>query len=194
MRVGALEASRWAGLVFAAGPDDGIGVRLAFVTPGGDRRDRDDWYWMVSRVGPHAPDGSYARAEFDLAAEPSPSSAPSASTLVLEWSRRGDAVALRATVKAPGRLEVIGDAPWGWKGRWEEVGGEGPNGRVEAGGERAVGVDHDAGHAGWRARLKSTEIAAAFWPETGRLYVPAAGGSFRGPGRSLAGGAATRCP
>ncbi len=141
MHVGALEARRWAGLVFAAGPDDGIGLRLAFVDPGGQRRDWDDWYWMVARVGPHAPDGSYARVEFDLGVEPSPSSRPSASTMVLEWSRREDAVALRATVKAPGRLEVIGDAPWGWEGRWVEVG---------------AGVD------GWRARLRSVEVAAAF--------------------------------
>ena len=66
MRVGALEARRWAGLVLAAGPDDGVGLRLAFVTPEGERRELDDWYWMVSRVGPHAPDGSYARVEFDL--------------------------------------------------------------------------------------------------------------------------------
>ena len=114
------------------------GIRLAFTTQQGSRRDRHDWYWMVSRVGPHAPDGSYARVEFDLEAEPSPESAPSASTLILEWSRRDEAVALRATVKAPGSLEVIGDAPWGWEGRWGEVGG------------------------GWCARLKGLEVAAVF--------------------------------
>ena len=154
MHVGALEARRWAGLVFAAGPDDGIGLRLAFVDPGGQRRDWDDWYWMVARVGPHAPDGSYARVEFDLGVEPSPSSRPSASTMVLEWSRREDAVALRATVKSPGRLEVIGDAPWGWEGRWVEVG---------------------AGGGGWHARLRSVEIAAAFSAGTRSRRAPDAG-------------------
>ena len=137
--IGALEADRWAGLVFAAGPDDGAGVRLAFTTPDGHRRDRGDWYWMVSRVGPHAPDGSYARVEFDLGAEPVPSSRPSASTLILEWSRRRRGVALRATVNAPGRLELIGDAPWGWEPRW------------------AV-----SSARGWRAVLGGGEIAAAF--------------------------------
>ena len=159
MLVGALEADRWAGLVFAAGPDDGIGVRLAFNDPQGRRRERGDWYWMVSRVGPHAPDGSYARIEFDPGAEPSQSSAPSARTLVLEWSRRGDAVALRAKVKAPGRLEVIGDAPWGWEGRWVEVGG---NGEGE-------------GWAGWRGSLdRGVEIAAAFSEGTESCRVPGA--------------------
>ena len=153
MHVGALEARRWAGLVFAAGPGDGIGLRLAFTDREGRRRDWDDWYWMVSRVGPHAPDGSYARVEFDLGAEPSPSSAPSASTMVLEWSRRSDAVALRVTVKAPGRLEVIGDAPWGWEGRWGAGGGRG-------------------GDVGWRGGLKRVEIAAAFSPGTEACQAP----------------------
>ena len=166
MLVGALEASRWAGLVFAAGPDDGIGVRLAFTDPRGRRRDRDDWYWMVSRVGPHAPDGSYARVEFDLGVEPSPSSAPSAATLILEWSRRGDAVALRATVRAPGRLEVIGDAPWGWERGWVEVGGDGEGEgcagwRAEVGG--GAGAVGGGGGAGWRGDPESgVEIVAAF--------------------------------
>ena len=140
MHVGALEARRWAGLVFAAGPDEGIGLRLVFTTPDGQRRDLDDWYWMVSRVGPHAPDGSYARMEFDLAAEPSPASRPAESTLVLEWSRREDALALRAVARAPGRVELVGDDPWGWKARWEEE----PD--------------------GWRARFGSVAIAAAFGP------------------------------
>ena len=142
MRVGALEARRWAGLVFAAGPDDGIGLRLVFTTPDGQRRDLEDWYWMVSRVGPHAPDGSYARMEFDLDVEPSPSSRPRESSLILEWSRREDALALRAVTHAPGRLELAGDAPWGWKARWEEA------------------------SDGWRATLGSAEIAAAFEPRT----------------------------
>ena len=140
MRVGALEARRWAGLVFAAGPDEGIGLRLVFTTPDGQRRDLEDWYWMVSRVGPHAPDGSYARMEFDLAAEPSSSGRPEESTLILEWSRRDDAVALRAMARAPGRVELVGDDPWGWKARWEEV------------------------PEGWRSELGSVEIAAAFGP------------------------------
>ena len=143
MRVGALEARRWAGLVFAAGPDDGIGLRLVFTTPGGQRRELEDWYWMVSRVGPHAPDGCYARMEFDLAAEPSPASRPGEGTLILEWSRREDAVALRAVARAPGQVELVGDDPWGWKARWEEASG------------------------GWRAALGSVEIAAAFGPRAG---------------------------
>ncbi|WP_419940231.1 amylo-alpha-1,6-glucosidase [Candidatus Palauibacter sp.] len=144
MRVGALEARRWAGLVFAAGPDDGIGLRLVFTTPDGRRRELEDWYWMVSRVGPHAPDGCYARMEFDLAAEPSPRSRPREGSLILEWSRREAAVALRAVAQAPGRVEWVGDDPWGWKARWEEA------------------------SDGWRAALGGVEMAAAFAPPVAR--------------------------
>ncbi len=143
MRVGALEARRWAGLVFAAGPGEGIGLRLVFTTPGGERRELEDWYWMVSRVGPHAPDGSYARMEFDLAAEPSPDSRPREGTLILEWSRRDDAVALRAVARAPGRVELVADDPWGWKTTWEET------------------------SDGWRAAPGGVEMAAAFAPRAG---------------------------
>ena len=143
MRVGALEARRWAGLVFAAGPNDGIGLRLVFTTPDGERRELEDWYWMVSRVGPHAPDGSYARMEFDLGAQPSSASRPRETTLILEWSRREDAVALRAVARAPGRLELVDDAPWGWEARWQ--------------------VTPD----GWSAALGRVEIAAAFEPRAG---------------------------
>ena len=143
MRVGALEARRWAGLVLAAGADDGVGLRLVFTTPGGERRELGEWYRMVSRVGPHAPDGSYARMEFDLAAEPSSASRPGEGTLVLEWSRRGDAVALRAVAGAPGQLALVADDPWGWNIRWEEAGD------------------------GWRAALERVEVAAAFAPREG---------------------------
>ena len=166
MRVGALEARRWAGLVFAAGPGDGIGLRLIFTTADGERRDLEDWYWMVSRVGPHAPDGSYARMEFDLAAEPSSASRPGEGTLVLEWSRRGDAVALRAVARAPGRVEWVGDDPWGWKARWEDAPG------------------------GWCAALGRVQIAAAFAPRAGERAVAAVAweprGAPRPPSRSAA--------
>lgn len=120
MQVGALEADRWAGVVFSPSPGRGIGFRLAFIAPDGEVRDRGDWYWMASRVGPHEPDGSYARMEFDLGAAPEPASGPSGSTMVLEWARRDDALALRARVSSPGSLLLVGDAPWDWSGRWEK--------------------------------------------------------------------------
>ena len=151
MHVGALEARRWAGLVFSPGPGRGVGMRLAFVTLAGERREWDDWYGMVSRVGPHAPDFSYARVEFAPSPESPPHGTP-AGGLVLEWSRRKDAVALRVRVETAGRLELIGDVPWGWEGRWEEAA---PESRC------------------WRARVpagggEDLEIVAAFAGGTGR--------------------------
>ena len=154
LHIGPLEARRWAGLVFASGSEHGIGLRVGFADADGRHRDLGDWHWMVSRVGPHAPDGSYARMEFDLSVEPLQSSRPAASTLILEWSRRNDAVALRTTAKAPGRLMVIGDAPWGWRERWQE----------EA---AADGL--------WRASIGGLEIAAAFPPGTRPCRSPRRG-------------------
>ena len=208
MHVGALEARRWAGLVFAAGPDDGVGLRIAFVTPDGARRDLDDWYRMVSRVGPHAADGSYARMEFECREAP-----PAASTLVLEWSRREDAVALRVTVKAPGRLEVIGDAPWGWEGRWEAEGGaagaaDAAEDRGWAAGEGGGGTGATAGHTGtgpahgaataagdppvWRARLNAAEIVAVFADGTEWCRAPDPGRGEVARGLEVADGEAGR--
>ncbi len=207
MLVGALEARRWAGLVLAVGPDDGVGLRLAFVTPDGERRELDDWYWMVSRVGPHAPDGSYARMEFDLGVEPSREAAPSASTLILEWSCREDAVALRATVKAAGRLEVVGDAPWGWEGRWVAGGGAGAAGVPEESGQAAREGGGTAGAGGgttgvvggatgekaaavWRAGLKRAEIVAVFGAGTVACEAPDARGGEVARGVDVAEGEA----
>ena len=217
MHVGALEARRWAGLVFAAGPDDGVGIRLAFVTPDGARRELDDWYHMVSRVGPHAADGSYARMEFDLGRDPSaravpapvadpsarPSTAsagdprrkapPAASTLVLEWSRREDAVALRVTAKAPGCLEVIGDALWGWEGRWEAEGGPAGPAAGRAGSRNAQGVAAAAGKPpAWRARLKGAEIGAVFAAGTEWCRAPDPGRGEVARGLDVAEGEAGR--
>ncbi len=148
MLVGALEARRWAGLVLSPGPGRGVGIRLAFVTPAGERREWDDWYQMVSRVGPHAPDFSYARVEFaglDAEGPADPRGPRPAGRLVLEWSRRDEAVALRARLDAAGRLELIGDIPWGFAGRWEEVAAEPSRWRARApGGEGEADLEIDA--------------------------------------------------
>jgi len=184
--IGALEASRWAGLVFATGPNEGVGVRLAFTDPEGRRRDRDDWHWMVSRVGPHAPDGSYARMEFDLRAQASPESEPRSSTLILEWSRREDAVALRATARAPGRLELIGDAPWGWESRWTDV--------AEEGSAAMAGTGSDSATRGWRAGFGGGEIATAFAPGTAVREAPNHAGAAVKAGAAGVVGAAAASP
>ena len=183
MHVGALEARRWAGLVLSPGPGRGVGIRLAFVTPAGERREWDDWYGMVSRVGPHAPDFSYARIEFALDSQSSPEAGAAgggavdprsrtpAESLVLEWSRREDAVALRVRMEAAGRLELIGDVPWGWEGRWEraERGLPGWRARVPGvdGGEDLEVVAAFAGGTGWRRPAEDSGGEAGWRLESG---------------------------
>ncbi len=183
MKVGALEARRWAGLVFAAGPGEGVGLRLAFTdAESGRRHDWDDWYSLVSKVGEHAPDGSYARMEFDTGGgsagtrdRPGAPATP-ASTLVWEWSRRNDALALRATTTRPGALELIGDAPWGWTPRWRE-----------AERKRRGARDGPEADAAWLAKVGQVEVAAAFSAGCRRLRQPADGQT----GQWMAAGAGT---
>ena len=146
-----------------------------FHGPGGAApRTRTTGTGWSSRVGPHAPDGSYARVEFDLGAEPSPEFEPvgehDGAGVVAPGGRGGDA---RATVKAPGRLEVIGDGPWGWEGA---VGGRGSGaGRVGTVGRAAR---QQAGRRGW----------AGPWPRAGRGRRLARPAEKRGNRRRVLGG------
>ncbi len=140
LHVGALEGRRWAGLVFANGKGGaGLGLRLRFQAPTGQIWDWEDWYWAVCSVGPHAPDGSYARVAFDLTDPPSPENTPQRRGLTLEWARSDTGLVLRATVDEEGVLEVVGDAPWGWPERWEATGN---------------GI--------WRGRIGNHDLALAF--------------------------------
>ena len=140
--VGALEGRRWAGLILTPGPGRGLGLRLRFTSPDGTERDWEDWYWCVSEVGPHAPDGSYARVAFDLDVVPDPSSEPRESSLTVEWSRQGTGVVLRVHARRPGLIELVGDAPWDWKAQWLDGGDS------------------------WTATVGSYTVAAAFSPGT----------------------------
>ncbi|MDH3223730.1 MAG: hypothetical protein OEO23_08440, partial [Gemmatimonadota bacterium] len=131
LHVGALEAGRWAGLVFAHGKGGaGLGLRLRFERKEGRTWDWEDWYWAACSVGPHAPDGSYARVAFDLTEPPSPENTPRRPGLTLEWSRSDTGLVLRVTLDEEGVLEVAGDAPWGWAERWEPTGSGVWRGRI----------------------------------------------------------------
>ena len=140
LHVGALEGRRWAGLVFAGpGGGAGLGIRLRFQAPEGLTWDWEDWYWAVSRVGPHAPDGSYAEVAFDLSAAPGPENEPRSEDLQLEWSGGDGHLVLRARVHVAGTLDVVGDTPWDWPDRWSP----------------------DHGH-GWRGQIGDVPVALAF--------------------------------
>ena len=141
-RIGALDPLTWAGLVLTLGPNRGFGLRFAVLRPDGVRIDGEDFYYLTHEVGPHAPDGRYARIVFDLdlpGRGPDTPIVPRTGRrpgLVLEWGRTGgSAVVGRAILDFEGRLELRGYFPWDWRGAWRR---DGPD---------LTGVTGDVGHA-----------------------------------------------
>ncbi len=125
-KIGALHAQSWAGLVLSPAPGEGFGFRFAAELGDGSRADGMDLFWLVHRVGPHAPDGSYARISFDLGLPlgleretPLVEKSQRQAWLTLEWSRQGNnAVLGRVLTNYVGVLELIPFFPWDWEGQW----------------------------------------------------------------------------
>ncbi|MGD2135186.1 MAG: trehalase family glycosidase, partial [Gemmatimonadales bacterium] len=124
LHVGAYDPAGWAGLVLTDAPGRGFAVRLA-VERDGERADGDDLFYLVHEVGPHAPDGSYARVSFDTSLPfgrgdetPIVEKSGRAADLTLEWSRTDEGAVLRAVAGFTGTLELRGYFPWDWAGTW----------------------------------------------------------------------------
>jgi hypothetical protein len=133
--VGALHASSWAGLVLAPAPGCVFAFRVrvekANWTPKVDKEkgtaEGNDLFYLVSEVGPHSPDGQYARVSFDMSlpfglAEDTPiliKPARSRDTLTLEWSRLDERMAV-GRLKGPRtvKLDLVHYFPWDMKGRY----------------------------------------------------------------------------
>ncbi|MEN6310251.1 MAG: hypothetical protein ABFD80_01790, partial [Acidobacteriota bacterium] len=95
--IGALEGSAWPGLVIVPGKDSAFAFVLK-VEKEGQTAERGDFFYLVSQVGPHSPDGEYACVKFDLdlpfkKAEDTPiliKSGRKKRILTFEWSRRDE--------------------------------------------------------------------------------------------------------
>jgi neutral trehalase len=142
--IGALEGKEWFGLVLAPAKDVCFGLRLR-VLKEGQTAEGDDFFYLVSEVGPHSPDGSYSRVAADLSLPfkqkndtPVLIKPPSKSdTLTLEWSRQNEGIVL-GRIRAPKNMtfQIIHYFPWGTKGKYQfladgQVKGESEGGRVE---------------------------------------------------------------
>ena len=136
--IGALDGPNWCGLVLAASKDAGFGFRFR-VTKDGLTADGKDLFYMVSEVGPNAPDNSYARVRFDLGLPVLPADRkgetpilvkPSAKsdTLTLEWSRQDERTVIGRVQGPKGAdLELVPYFPWDDKGTFRI----GANGGIE---------------------------------------------------------------
>ena len=135
--IDALEARAWAGLVLVPDKESAFALRLR-IKKGDQVADGEALFFLVSEVGPHAPDGQYARIKMDLSLpfnqgketpiliKPSSKS----DTLVLEWSRQ-DEKTIVGRIKAPKGIEIqlIHYFPWNFEGKYRllpdgEIGGE----------------------------------------------------------------------
>jgi len=126
--IGSLEDRGWCGLVLAPSKDSAFAFRFK-VEKEGQIADGSDLYYMVSEVGPHAPDGLYARIKFDLGLPILPADrkretpvlikpAKKSDTLTLEWSRLDERTVIgRIQIPAKVRLHLFQYFPWDFKGR-----------------------------------------------------------------------------
>jgi hypothetical protein len=127
--IGALDAEKWAGLVFIPQKGTAFAFQLR-IKRGGETAEGIDLFFLVSEVGPHSPDGQYARIKFDLSLPFGQKSetpimkkpASGSDTLVLEWSRKDERTAL-GRISIPKNIEVqlIHYFPWDFKGRYQVV-------------------------------------------------------------------------
>jgi neutral trehalase len=132
--IGALEGKEWFGLVLAPARDVAFGLRVR-VQKEGQAAAGDDFFYLVSEVGPNSPDGQYARIVADLSLPfnqgndtPILIKPPSKSDqLILEWSRQDDRTVL-GRIRAPKdiSLQIIHYFPWNFKGEYHLL----PDGQV----------------------------------------------------------------
>ncbi|MBN2408468.1 MAG: hypothetical protein JXE07_01925 [Candidatus Aminicenantes bacterium] len=141
--IGALEGKEWFGLVLAPARGAAFGLRLR-IQGDGQTAESDDFFFIVSEVGPNSPDGQYARIAADLSLPfkqgndtPILIKPPSKSDrLILEWSRQDDRTVL-GRIRAPEDItfQILHYFPWNLKGEYRllpdgQVQGEGGEGRV----------------------------------------------------------------
>ena len=127
--MGALQADSWAGMVLAPHPESVFAFRLR-VKKDGEVAEGQDFLFLVSEVGPHAPDGQYARVKMDLSLplkmetetpiliKPSSKS----DTLVYEFSRQDERTLVGRIISPETvELDLIHYFPWDSDGKYRHL-------------------------------------------------------------------------
>ncbi|MBU4331333.1 MAG: hypothetical protein KKB53_12660 [Acidobacteria bacterium] len=127
--IGALENRGWAGLVLAASVDSIFAFRLQ-ATKDGVTADGMDFLYLVSEVGPHSPDGKYARVKFDMSlpfkqGDDTPvlkKPSHGKDTLIIEWTRQDEKTVLGKIIVPSGiSLSLLHYFPWDNRGRYSRT-------------------------------------------------------------------------
>jgi hypothetical protein len=179
--IGALDAAGWPGLVIAPTADAAFAFVLR-VEREGEAAEGPDFYYLVSQVGAHSPDGLYARMRFDLGlpfklgrATPilmKPS--PRRQALTIEWSRRDEKTVIgRIVYPADVRITLLHYFPWGLKGEYALLDDGQVRGR--AGGSPVQAYRIWTSRAGEPAPGPPGGLACTYAPGPDRLLAFAAG-------------------
>jgi len=124
--VGSLDGPGWPGLVIAPAKDCAFAFLLR-VEREGEVAEAGDFYYLVSQVGPHSPDGLYARVKFDLGlpfkmGKDTPilmKPPPRKLVLTVEWSRRDERTVIGRILCPEGvRITIVHYFPWDLKGEY----------------------------------------------------------------------------
>jgi len=118
--IGSLDGFAWPGVVLAPSRDS-VFAFVIKVEKEGQTAEKEDFFYLVSEVGPQAPDGQYARLRLDLSLpfkeeEKTPvmiKPGPRSATLTLEWSRRDEKTVLgRIQYPKDINLSLVHYFPW----------------------------------------------------------------------------------
>jgi glycogen debranching enzyme len=124
--IGALEAGAWGGLVLAPNQESVFAFRIQ-IEKENEIADRNDILYLISEVGPHSPDCTYARIKLDLSLPfkrgnetPILIKPPSKKdTLTLEWSRQDEKTVIgRITAPPNVKINLVHYFPWNYEGAY----------------------------------------------------------------------------
>jgi neutral trehalase len=124
--IGALESNHWAGLVFIPEPKSSFAFKIR-VKKGDKTAEGTDLFYLISEIGPHAPDGSYARIKMDLGlalgrAEETPilkKPSKKSETLILEWARKDEKTLVgKISIPKDVEIQIIHYFPWNLNGEY----------------------------------------------------------------------------
>jgi hypothetical protein len=179
--IGALEGQAWPGIVMALNGECAFAFVLK-VEKDGQTAERGDFLYLATSVGPHSPDGQYARVSFDLGlpfkkAGDTPillKPAPKKQTLTIEWSRRDEKTVV-GRILCPSDLQVtvIHYSPWDFSADYALL----PDGQVQG----ASGKTRKQSYLFWSNRTGSAgaadkgELALSFSTAGDRSIYFAAG-------------------
>ena len=179
--IGALDAAGWPGLVIAPAKDCAFAFLLR-IEREGEAAEGGDLYYLVSQVGPHSPDGLYARVRFDLGlpfrmGRDTPilmKPPPRRTTLTIEWSRRDEKIVIgRILYPEDARVTIVHYFPWDLKGEYALL----PDGQVRgrAGGSPGTAYLIWTSRAGERTNAPAGGLALSYPPDGERTIAFVAG-------------------